>query len=192
MTRKVYIVGGRRSPIGKFLGSLSTVLPGDLGSQVVRQVLEDTKVDPAAIDEVIFANQHSAGQGPSLARRVQREAGIPDDSRHHGQYAVRLRHEGHHLRLQRHPGRRRHHPGRRRGVHERGALHPDQHGPQGHQDGPELGQGGGLALLRRPHRPVLRLFDGRDRRARGGPGACDAGGAGRLRPSLPDPGRTGH
>ena len=79
MNRKVYIVGGRRSPIGKFLGSLSTVLPGDLGSQVVRQVLEDTKVDPAAIDEVIFANQHSAGQGPSLARRVQREAGIPDE-----------------------------------------------------------------------------------------------------------------
>ncbi len=79
MNRKVYIVGGRRSPIGKFLGSLSTVLPGDLGAQVVRQVLQDTKVDPAAIDEVIFANQHSAGQGPSLARRVQREAGIPDE-----------------------------------------------------------------------------------------------------------------
>ncbi|MDD3165416.1 MAG: thiolase family protein, partial [Oscillospiraceae bacterium] len=79
MNRKVYIVGGKRSPIGKFLGGLSTVKPGDLGAQVVRQVLADTKVDPAVIDEVLFANQHMEGQGPSLARRVQREAGIPDE-----------------------------------------------------------------------------------------------------------------
>lgn len=76
--RKVYIVDGKRTAVGKFLGSLSTVKPGDLAAQVIRTVLNETGVDPAKIDEVIIAQQHSAGQGPSIARRAEREAGIPD------------------------------------------------------------------------------------------------------------------
>lgn len=76
--RKVYVVGGRRTAIGKFLGSLYTVKLGEMGAAVVKQVLKDTHIDPAVIDEIIIGNQYSAGQGPSIARRIQREAGIPD------------------------------------------------------------------------------------------------------------------
>ena len=76
--RNVYIVDGKRTAIGKFLGSLSTVKPGDMTAQVMKAVMADTGVDPAKIDEVFVAHQHSAGQGPSIARRAELEAGIPD------------------------------------------------------------------------------------------------------------------
>ncbi len=79
MNRKVYIVDGKRTAIGKFLGSLSTVKPGDMTAQVMKAVMADTGVDPAQIDEVFVAHQHSAGQGPSIARRAQLEAGIPNE-----------------------------------------------------------------------------------------------------------------
>jgi acetyl-CoA acetyltransferases len=75
--RKVYIVHGKRSPIGKFLGSLSTVKPGDLLAQVMKQVIKDINCNPAKIDELLIGHQHSAGQGPSISRRAQLEAGIP-------------------------------------------------------------------------------------------------------------------
>ena len=77
--RKVYIVDGKRTAIGKFLGSLSTVKPGDMTAQVIQAVVAETGLDPAKIDEVFVAHQHSAGQGPSIARRAQLEAGIPDE-----------------------------------------------------------------------------------------------------------------
>ena len=76
--RKVYIIGGKRTAIGKFLGGLSTVKPGDMTAQVIRAVVEETGVETGGIDEVMIAHQHSAGQGPSIARRAQLEAGIPD------------------------------------------------------------------------------------------------------------------
>jgi acetyl-CoA C-acetyltransferase len=76
--RKVYIVGGKRTAVGKFLGSLSSVKPGDMAAQVIRAVLADTGAEGSELDEVIIAHQHSAGQGPSIARRAEREAGIPD------------------------------------------------------------------------------------------------------------------
>lgn len=77
--RKVYIVDGKRTAIGKFLGSLSTVKPGDMTAQVMRAVMEETGLDPGKIDEIFVAHQHSAGQGPSIARRAQLEAGIPEE-----------------------------------------------------------------------------------------------------------------
>lgn len=79
MNRKVYIVDGKRTAIGKFLGSLSAVKPGDMTAQVMKAVMVDAGVDPARIDEVFVAHQHSAGQGPSIARRAQLEAGIPNE-----------------------------------------------------------------------------------------------------------------
>lgn len=79
MNQKVYIVDGKRTAIGKFLGSLSTVKPGDMTAQVMKAVMADIGVNPAQIDEVFVAHQHSAGQGPSIARRAQLEAGIPNE-----------------------------------------------------------------------------------------------------------------
>ncbi|HML37584.1 MAG TPA: acetyl-CoA C-acetyltransferase [Bacillota bacterium] len=75
--RNVYIIEGKRTAIGKFLGGLSDVKPGEIASQVVKAVISNTGLDSGTIDEVFIGHQHSAGQGPSIARRIQLEAGIP-------------------------------------------------------------------------------------------------------------------
>lgn len=77
--KNIYIVGAKRTAIGKFLGSLAGVKPGDMSAQVMRAVMEELRMDPGKIDEVFVAHQHSAGQGPSIARRAQLEAGIPNE-----------------------------------------------------------------------------------------------------------------
>lgn len=74
---KVYIISAKRTAIGKFLGSLSEVKPGDMAAQVIRRIMSDVRLDPSAVDEIYIGHQHSAGQGPSIARRAEIEAGIP-------------------------------------------------------------------------------------------------------------------
>ena len=74
---KVYVVAAKRSAIGSFLGSLAPLKPGDLGAQIVKNILEETKVDPANIDEVIVGNVLSAGQAQGVGRQVSIRAGIP-------------------------------------------------------------------------------------------------------------------
>ncbi len=76
---KVFIVSAKRTPIGSFLGSLSTIHPAQLGSVVVKRILEETKVDPSKIDEVIVGNILPAGQGQGIARQVSINAGIPKE-----------------------------------------------------------------------------------------------------------------
>ena len=49
---KVYIVSAKRTPIGSFLGSLSTMHPADFGAIVVKNILDETGVNPEKIDEV--------------------------------------------------------------------------------------------------------------------------------------------
>lgn len=75
--KKVYVVGAKRSPIGAFMGSLSDVHPADFGSQVLRALLEETKVDPSTIDEVLVGNILPAGLGQGLARQISIKSGIP-------------------------------------------------------------------------------------------------------------------
>ena len=55
MTR-VYITEVKRSAIGRYLGALSNLSPLDLGSQVLRAVLESDQVPVEAIEEVIVGN----------------------------------------------------------------------------------------------------------------------------------------
>jgi acetyl-CoA acyltransferase 2 len=54
--RKVFIVQGKRTPFGKFGGSLGGVTPVDLAVLAAKALLEETKVNPETIDQVIFAN----------------------------------------------------------------------------------------------------------------------------------------
>ena len=75
--KKVYIVSAKRTPIGAFMGSLSTMHPADFGAEVVKAILDETKVDPAKIDEVIVGNILPAGLGQGVARQVSIKAGIP-------------------------------------------------------------------------------------------------------------------
>ncbi len=74
---KVYVVAAKRTAVGSFLGSLSNVAPSDFGAKVVKKILEDTKINPKDIDEVISGNILPAGQGQGIGRQVSIKAGIP-------------------------------------------------------------------------------------------------------------------
>ncbi|MGM0495820.1 MAG: acetyl-CoA C-acetyltransferase [Bacillota bacterium] len=78
MKKKVFIVGAKRSPIGAFLGSLKDVHPKDMGSQVLKQLLEETKVPVDKISEVIVGNILPANLGQGIARQISISSGIPD------------------------------------------------------------------------------------------------------------------
>jgi len=74
---KIYLVGAKRSPIGSFLGSLKDVPVSELGAQVLKQLLAETKVPVDKIDEVIVGNVLSAGLGQGIGRQISVKAGIP-------------------------------------------------------------------------------------------------------------------
>lgn len=73
----VYIVGAKRSAIGSFLGSLKDTNAAELGSAVIKSVLEESQVKPDMIDEVIMGNVLSSGQKQGLARQASIYAGVP-------------------------------------------------------------------------------------------------------------------
>ncbi len=75
--KKVFIISAKRTPIGKFMGSLSTIKPGQMGAIVIKSILEETGMNPAKIDSVIVGNVLSAGQGQGIARQCTIHAGIP-------------------------------------------------------------------------------------------------------------------
>ena len=79
MNQKVFIVGAKRSPIGSFLGTLKDMHPSDLGTQVLKQLLADTKVPTDRIDEVIIGNVIQAGLGQNIARQISIKSGIPQE-----------------------------------------------------------------------------------------------------------------
>jgi len=76
---KVYIVAAKRTAVGKFLGSCANVTAAQLGTAVVKNILEETKVDPAKIDELICGNVLSAGLRQGVARQISINAGIPQE-----------------------------------------------------------------------------------------------------------------
>jgi acetyl-CoA C-acetyltransferase len=78
-TKKVYIVAAKRTAIGKFLGTLATVQPVSLGIPVVKQILAETKLDAAKIDEVIVGNILMAGSKQGIARQLAIYGGIPKE-----------------------------------------------------------------------------------------------------------------
>ena len=74
---KTYIVAAKRTAIGKFLGSLSGFGAGELGAKVVKNILEESRIDVNTIDQVIVGNVLGAGQGQGIARQVAIKAGVP-------------------------------------------------------------------------------------------------------------------
>jgi len=77
--KKVFIAAAKRTAIGKFLGTVSGVNPVDLAVPVVKQILNDTKLNPAEIDEVIVGNVLMAGYRQGIARQVSINSGIPQE-----------------------------------------------------------------------------------------------------------------
>ena len=76
--KDVIIASAVRTPIGKFLGQLSSLAAVELGSVVVREAIKRCNVDPASIDECIMGAVLQAGLGQNPARRTAIRAGLPD------------------------------------------------------------------------------------------------------------------
>jgi acetyl-CoA C-acetyltransferase len=74
---KVVIVDGVRTAMGRFMGSLSTIPAPKLGAEVVKALIERTKIDPEQLDEVIMGNVLQAGQYQNPARQAAIYGGVP-------------------------------------------------------------------------------------------------------------------
>ncbi|WP_296220565.1 acetyl-CoA C-acetyltransferase [Pseudomonas sp. UBA2684] len=73
----VVIVAATRTAIGAFQGSLANVSAVELGSTVIRALLQQTSLDPASVDEVILGQVLTAGCGQNPARQSAINAGLP-------------------------------------------------------------------------------------------------------------------
>ncbi|MCC9041339.1 acetyl-CoA C-acyltransferase [Myroides sp. M-43] len=76
MSKKVVIVSAARTPIGSFLGSLSTVPATDLGATAIKGALDKIKLDANLVDEVLMGNVVQAGEGQAPARQAALKAGL--------------------------------------------------------------------------------------------------------------------
>ncbi|GAA0184267.1 acyltransferase [Lithospermum erythrorhizon] len=76
--RDVCIVGVARTPMGGFLGSLSSLSSTELGSIAIKSALKRANVDPSLVEEVFFGNVLSANLGQAPARQAALGAGIPN------------------------------------------------------------------------------------------------------------------
>ena len=75
---KVYVVSARRTPIGKFGKSLSSLTAPELGAKVISQIVKETGVTVESIQEVIMGNVIQAGVGQNPAGQASSLAGLPD------------------------------------------------------------------------------------------------------------------
>lgn len=76
--KEVVIVGALRTPIGCFRGTLARHSAVELGSMVVRALMERTGVDVHSIDEVILGQVLTAGAGQNPARQSAINGGLPN------------------------------------------------------------------------------------------------------------------
>lgn len=76
MTRAA-IVSPLRTPIGRFLGSLMPLPAQDLASHIIRAVVDNTKIDPGKIEDVIFAQSYANSEAPCIGRWAALAAGLP-------------------------------------------------------------------------------------------------------------------
>ena len=80
---EVVIVSAIRTPIGSFKGSLKNMRSDQLGSIVIKEVLNKSKFDENEIDEVIMGQVLTAGCGQNPARQAAINAGIPNSKPAH-------------------------------------------------------------------------------------------------------------
>jgi len=77
MNQDVFILSAARTPIGSFLGSLSTLSAHALGAVAIRTAVERSEVPAARIEHVWMGNVLQAGQGQAPARQASLAAGLP-------------------------------------------------------------------------------------------------------------------
>lgn len=76
MSKEVYIVAAVRTPMGAFLGGLSTIPATQLGAIAIKGALDKSGVNPSIIDEVFMGNVLQAGVGQAPARQAALGAGL--------------------------------------------------------------------------------------------------------------------
>jgi len=80
MSRDVFILGGKRTPMGEYVGALKGMSAIDLGATASRAALETTGIAPEEIDHTIFGNAlQTSGDAIYGARHVALKAGVPFD-----------------------------------------------------------------------------------------------------------------
>ena len=78
MTKKVVIVSAVRTPIGSFMGALSSVPATKLGAAAIKGALNKINLDPKLVDEVLMGNVVQAGNGQAPARQAALYAGLSE------------------------------------------------------------------------------------------------------------------
>lgn len=78
MGKEVVIVSAARTPIGSFLGALSTIPATTLGAIAIKGALDKIKLKPELVDEVLMGHVVQAGTGQAPARQAAIHAGIPN------------------------------------------------------------------------------------------------------------------
>ena len=76
--RTAVIVSGARTPIGRFLGGLSTLRAPELGGIAIRAAIDRSGINPADIEDVILGNVVAAGLGQAPGRQAAIRGGVPD------------------------------------------------------------------------------------------------------------------
>jgi acetyl-CoA C-acetyltransferase len=79
MSKKVVIVSAVRTPIGSFMGALSSVPATKLGAAAIKGALNKINLDPNLVDEVLMGNVVQAGNGQAPARQAALYAGLPNN-----------------------------------------------------------------------------------------------------------------
>ena len=76
---EAYLVGGARTPVGRYGGALATVRPDDLAALVVGEAVRRAGIDPGLVEEIIFGAATQAGEdNRNVARMAGLLAGLPD------------------------------------------------------------------------------------------------------------------
>ena len=78
MNKKVVIVSAVRTPIGSFMGGLSTISASRLGAAAIKGALDKIQLDVNLVDEVFMGNVVQAGVGQAPARQAAIYAGLPN------------------------------------------------------------------------------------------------------------------
>ncbi|HEY4268426.1 MAG TPA: acetyl-CoA C-acyltransferase [Galbitalea sp.] len=77
---EAYLVGGARTPVGRYGGVLASVRPDDLAALVVKEAVSRARIDAALIDDVILGGANQAGEdNRNVARMAVLLAGLPED-----------------------------------------------------------------------------------------------------------------
>jgi acetyl-CoA C-acetyltransferase len=76
--RRAAIVSPIRTAVGKFGGALSSLTAGQLGATVLKALVERTRIDPARVDDVVFAQGYGNGEAPCIAHWSWLLAGLPE------------------------------------------------------------------------------------------------------------------